>query len=92
MDPTQDIHRDKCWSQRKPHYCFFGVDFLPLACSTLAWKVMRRALSFAFLVGFFGGLLLTIPIVQGHLSLLQGGGLGPARTPPPPYGDMWSAS
>ena len=55
MDPTQDIHRDKWWSQRKPDYFFFGVGFLPLACPTLAWKRLRAALSFAFLVGFFGG-------------------------------------
>ena len=51
--PAQYIRR-RWSSQPKPNYFFFGGGgFLPLACPTLAWKIPRGALSFAFLVGFF---------------------------------------
>ena len=55
MDPAHDIHRNRWWSQRKAHYFFLGVGFLPLPCPTLAWKVLRGAESFAFVVCLLGG-------------------------------------
>ena len=84
MDPTQDIHRDRWWSQRKPHY-FLGVGFLPLACPTLAWKVLRGALSFAFLVAFFGGVSSSLsPSSWETCRFFRGVVLGLSAPSPPP--------
>ena len=61
-----------------------GGGFLPLACSTLAWKVLRGTLSFAFLVGFVGGVLSQLSTSScDAYHFFVGVGLG-SLTPPPP--------
>ena len=62
-----------------------GGGFLHWACPTLAWKVLRGALSFAFLVGFFGGVSYELsPSSCDASCFFVGVGLG-LSAPPPPY-------
>ena len=67
------------------NYFFLGSGFLPLACPTLAWKVLREALSFAFLLGFLGGVFSSLsPSSWDACRFFEGVVLGLPPPPPPP--------